>query len=487
MFQNKGLENLNCTRLILGNADIPISGSGTIDIKSSNPNYPITINGILPTSGGGGSIPDPIDNLLGIKVAPLAAIKADLDSTRLLMTNTTNTTTCEASFVKLDTVGTDDSNNLTSVNITLTDNLEASTLSKSSLQIADAERSSEMRISSFDIIGPTPVGGGAEPEINMNVDSDLAGEGVLKISTETELNQIKNNEMSLTSLDALDTASCSYGRTRVFISDGLSAGLNTQSTLHADKLEIIAPDPDPLATTKQITITASNGIEQLTTDSTAATTPHYNAVWTGPDLLGTYNLKRETTLNHNIFLTQGFLGGAASVNVTDPAVGASPVARPAYNNGDLLHAGSEYGFFGGSPLQYQVLNYDGIYKIDFTGQLYKKVGSAVANAYSLTWLDFLYYFGDSTAPVGLINTISTAANERSYGPKQLNGGGHFGPATRYLTSGSIYNGINMETLNLTSNTVPPSAGDLGFARFSEVLQVDDRVILDSTFYWASGV
>ena len=487
MFQNKGLENLNCARLILGNADIPSSGSGTIDIKSSNSNYPITINGILPTSGGGGSIPDPIDNLLGIKVAPLAAIKADLDSTRLLMTNTTNTTTCEASFVKLDTVGTDDSNNLTSVNITLTDNLEASTLSKSSLQIADAERSSEMRISSFDIIGPTPVGGGAEPEINMNVDSDLAGEGVLKISTETELNQIKNNEMSLTSLDALDTASCSYGRTRVFISDGLSAGLNTQSTLHADKLEIIAPDPDPLATTKQITITASNGIEQLTTDSTAATTPHYNAVWTGPDLLGTYNLKRETTLNHNIFLTQGFLGGAASVNVTDPAVGASPVARPAYNNGDLLHAGSEYGFFGGSPLQYQVLNYDGIYKIDFTGQLYKKVGSAVANAYSLTWLDFLYYFGDSTAPVGLINTISTAANERSYGPKQLNGGGHFGPATRYLTSGSIYNGINMETLNLTSNTVPPSAGDLGFARFSEVLQVDDRVILDSTFYWASGV
>ena len=487
MFQNKGLENLNCARLILGNADIPSSGSGTIDIKSSNSNYPITINGILPTSGGGGSIPDPIDNLLGIKVAPLAAIKADLDATRLLMTNTTNTTTCEASFVKLDTVGTDDSNNLTSVNITLTDNLEASTLSKSSLQIADAERSSEMRISSFDIIGPTPVGGGAEPEINMNVDSDLAGEGVLKISTETELNQIKNNEMSLTSLDALDTASCSYGRTRVFISDGLSAGLNTQSTLHADKLEIIAPDPDPSATTKQITITASNGIEQITTDSTAATTPHYNAVWTGPDLLGTYNLKRETTLNHNIFLTQGFLGGAASVNVTDPAVGASPVARPAYNNGDLLHAGSEYGFFGGSPLQYQVLNYDGIYKIDFTGQLYKKVGSAVANAYSLTWLDFLYYFGDSTAPVGLINTISTAANERSYGPKQLNGGGHFGPATRYLTSGSIYNGINMETLNLTSNTVPPSAGDLGFARFSEVLQVDDRVILDSTFYWASGV
>ena len=58
MFQNKGLENLNCARLILGNADIPSSGSGTIDIKSSNPNYPITINGVLPTSGGGGSYTD---------------------------------------------------------------------------------------------------------------------------------------------------------------------------------------------------------------------------------------------------------------------------------------------------------------------------------------------------------------------------------------------------------------------------------------------
>ena len=486
MFQNKGLENLNCARLILGNADIPSSGSGTIDIKSSNTNYPITINGVLPTSGGGGTIPDPIDNLLGIKVAPLAAIKADLDATRLLMTNTTNTTTCEASFVKLDTVGTDDSNNLTSVNITLTDNLEASTLTKSSLQIADAERSSEMRISSFDIIGPTPVGGGAEPEINMNVDSDLAGEGVLKISTETELNTIKNNEMSLTSLDALDTASCSYGRTRVFINDGLGAGFNTQSTLHADKLEITAPDPDPTATTKQISITASNGIEQLTTDATAATTPHYNAVWTGPDLLGKYTLKREVTLNHNIFLTQGFLGGAASVNVTDPAVGVSPVARPAYNDGDLLHAGSEYGYFAGSPLQYQVLNYDGIYKIDFTGQLYKKGGSALANTYSLTWLDFLYYFGDSTAAVGLINTISTGANQRPYGPKQLNNG-HFGPATRRLNSSGLYNGINMEALNLTSNSSPPSAQDLGFARFSEVLHLDDRVILDSSFYWASGV
>ena len=101
MFQNKGLENLNCARLILGNADIPSSGSGTIDIKSSNSNYPITINGVLPTSGGGGTIPDPIENLLGIKVAPLAPIKSDLDATRLLMTNTTNTTTCEASFVKL--------------------------------------------------------------------------------------------------------------------------------------------------------------------------------------------------------------------------------------------------------------------------------------------------------------------------------------------------------------------------------------------------
>jgi len=60
MFQNKGLENLNCARLILGNADIPSSGSGTIDIKSSNPNYPITINGVLP---GAVSIPGKITNV----------------------------------------------------------------------------------------------------------------------------------------------------------------------------------------------------------------------------------------------------------------------------------------------------------------------------------------------------------------------------------------------------------------------------------------
>ena len=50
--------------------------------------------------------------------------------------------------------------------------------------------------------------------------------------------------------------------------------------------------------------------------------------------------------------------------------------------------------------------------------------------------------------MGLINTISLGANERPYGPKQLLGWGHFGPATRYLSSGTLYNGINMETLNL---------------------------------------
>jgi len=62
MFQNKGLENLNCARLILGNADIPSSGSGTIDIKSSNPNYPITINGIMPKGD-----PD-TDSITGITI-----------------------------------------------------------------------------------------------------------------------------------------------------------------------------------------------------------------------------------------------------------------------------------------------------------------------------------------------------------------------------------------------------------------------------------
>ena len=449
MFGNKGIRNLNTAGLTLGTETLPPSG-GFIDIGTNYPGYMVSVNGVVPTSGGGGgTIPDPLENLLGIKVAPLAAIKADLDSTRLLMTNSLNTNTCQAGFTKLDSLLTDDSNNLTSVNITLTDNLEASTLMKNSLQLADAERSSELFLNGLNITGPTPVAGGAEPEININVDSDLAGEGMIAISTDSEKNRIKSNEMSLTSLDVLDPASCSYGRTRVFINDGLAAGLNTQSTLHANKLEIIAPDPDPTATIKQITITASNGIEQITTEATAATTPHYNAVWTGPDLLGTYTLKREVTLNHNIFLTQGFLGGSASVNVTDPAVGASPVARLAYNDGDPLHASSEYGFFSASPLQYQVLNYDGIYKIDFTGQLYKKVGSVAAGAYSLTWLDILYYFGDSTAAVGLINTISLGANERPYGPKQLLGGGHFGPATRYLTSGTLYNGINMETLNLT--------------------------------------
>jgi hypothetical protein len=61
MFQNKGLENLNCAKLILGNRELPPTGEN-IDIRSSSSNHLVSINGIVPTGD-----PD-TDSITGITI-----------------------------------------------------------------------------------------------------------------------------------------------------------------------------------------------------------------------------------------------------------------------------------------------------------------------------------------------------------------------------------------------------------------------------------
>ena len=54
MFENGGRVRMDAAKLILGNRSLTYSNEDTVDISSSDPSRPITINGILPGSGGGG-------------------------------------------------------------------------------------------------------------------------------------------------------------------------------------------------------------------------------------------------------------------------------------------------------------------------------------------------------------------------------------------------------------------------------------------------
>jgi hypothetical protein len=199
-------------------------------------------------------------------------------------------------------------------------------------------------------------------------------------------------------------------------------------------------------------------------------------------------LKREAALSFMI-VVQDFVGGAASVRVNG-------VARPAYSTtagvSTRLHAGSKFGYYPESKIQYMILHFGGVYKVCFRGQLeISSIGAVAANVWSLTWEDILYLFGDyeaaGTQPSGLINQPNPLATirQRYFGPDDE----HFSAVTRRLVSTGNYNGINGECSNLSSGT---NAKDVGFMRFTEALNYSitvsagDRVILDSVYYWADG-
>ncbi len=55
-YDNKSLA-INCSELSLGHAFLGASG---VDIVSSDPSKPVTVNGIVPVAGGGKTVPEAI-------------------------------------------------------------------------------------------------------------------------------------------------------------------------------------------------------------------------------------------------------------------------------------------------------------------------------------------------------------------------------------------------------------------------------------------
>ena len=217
------------------------------------------------------------------------------------------------------------------------------------------------------------------------------------------------------------------------------------------------------------------------------TEPSFVALWSQNTASSTYTLKREATLSF-LVVVQNFIGSASSVRVNG-------VSRPSYVSGTRLHSTSNFVFYNESPFEYMILHFGGIYKICFRGQLEispgLSAGGIPANTWGMTWLDMLYLFGDyesaGTQPSGLINREDPlgTTKKRYFGTDDE----HFSAITRRLSVSGNYNGINGECSNLASGT---SAQDLGFMRFTEALNYTstslggDRVIFDSTYYWADG-
>jgi hypothetical protein len=166
---------------------------------------------------------------------------------------------------------------------------------------------------------------------------------------------------------------------------------------------------------------------------------------------------------------QPFVGGAAAVLV-------GGTTRSAYSSGSALRSGSNWNFYTAKPLQISILNFGGVYKVSLRGELEVRVGIPAHNFNSLQWEDILHYFGDATSS-SLINTIGTSSLLRPYGPESQ----IWMPVTRRLTSTGNYDAINGEVHTLEAGT---HESKTYFMRFSQSLNPDDRVVLDSVFYWA---
>ena len=241
------------------------------------------------------------------------------------------------------------------------------------------------------------------------------------------------------------------------------------------------------AITSTTDITCGGNVISTPSTTSPDIEPTFVALWAENAGASTYTLKRESTLSF-LVVVQNFIGSAASVRVNG-------TARPAYVSGTRLHSTSNFVFYNDSPFEYMILHFGGIYKICFRGQLEISPGLAAggipANTWGMTWLDMLYLFGDyetgGTQPSGLINQEDPlgTTKKRYFGTDDE----HFSAITRRLSSTGNYNGINGECSNLASGT---SASDLGFMRFTESLNYTsvasggDRVIFDSTYYWADG-
>lgn len=460
MFQNKGLENLNCARLILGNADIPSSGSGTIDIKSSNPNYPITINGVLPTSGGGGSYTD------------AQAITALTNSTSPYIVNQTmngNLSVDDDLSVTTGNLYVDAGDITVSVG-----DLELQTGNLLNIPSATVEADAQFTATwtanvdgSYTLKRHTLATPTTEPYLLL--DSTIRQE----VLSQTFFNNIEGLEVR-NKVELVDT--------------------NNPGGFAKIELDHVAPTDNVNIPIHHFSIVKSGeatGVPQMALSSDILMirdgdvlvddvlhTPVETRGKPPNKFLGYNTTSGEISyINNSIDLQQPFVGSGDPV----PVGGTNRATIANTENISSAITTGTYKYYAADKFQVMIISYGTKFKVVFSGELL--IGDTYpANDIpkAMQWdTDLAYYFGDATS-TQQINAGSAGA--RPYGPRTS----VFLPMTRRIGTGASAGNYEVILVEVHNQSAGGGTNNNYFMRFNTDLEIGDRLLFDGVEYWTES-